>query len=444
MLKLRYVEPYLDYRSSAVEARRLAGEGRAVAERALPIAFSPVEAQAIADGMLVEASVQRERGEWTLPPSGLALEPGDLVTFTAHGRTTLMRLDEVGDEYVRPAKATRADPDARNVEPVVGETRPPPGGSIPVAPVFEALDLPLIAGDEAPHAPRLAAYARPWTPVAVYRSRDGASFALDQVLRTPATIGRLDAPLGWHASGRFDRTNALVVELGPDRALESVTDAALFAGANVAAVKGPSGVWEALQFRAAELTGPNLWRLTELLRGQCGTEDAIGQPTPVDAAFVLLSGATPVSNLPEGDRGLAITWRIGPSTKPRDDATYASVVVGAGARGLTPLAPVRLQARRGSGGDVALGWIRRTRIGGDDFDAREARLGEDSEAYEVAILDDAGAVLRTLAATTPAAIYAAADQVADFGGLPAAFDFEVRQLSAVVGPGLPAAGRFEA
>ncbi|WP_020185887.1 glycoside hydrolase/phage tail family protein [Methylopila sp. 73B] len=444
VLKLRYVEPALDYRSSAVEARRLGGEGRAVAERSLPIAFSPVEAQAIADGMLIEASVQRERAEWTLPPGRLALEPGDLVTFTAHGRTTLMRLDEVGDEYVRPAKATRADPDARNVEPVAGETRPPPSGALPVAPVFEALDLPLIAGDEAPHAPRLAAYARPWTPVAVYRSRDGAGFALDQVLRIPSTIGRLDEPLGFHASGRFDRTNALVVELGPDRALESVTEAALFAGANVAAVKGPSGAWEVLQFRAAELAGPNLWRLTELLRGQCGTEDAIGAPTPENAAFVLVTAATPVSNLPEGDRGLDVTWRVGPSTKPRDDATYATYVVGAGARGLTPLAPVGLAARRSTGGDVALRWIRRTRIGGDDFDAREVRLAEETEAYEVAILDGPGAVLRTLAATTPSATYAASDQIADFGALPAAFDFEVRQLSAVVGLGLPATGRFEA
>ncbi|RXF75445.1 baseplate multidomain protein megatron [Hansschlegelia zhihuaiae] len=439
-LKLRHVDPDRDFRQGTVEARRLAGEGKAVREAAFALSLTNEEAQALADGLLIEASVARETGAFALPPSRLALEPGDLVVFTAHGRTTLMRLDEIGEEYVRPAKLARRDPDARDVATVPGETRPPPRPGRPVQPVFEVLDLPLI-GEAPAHAPRLAVYSRPWSPVAVFRSDDGERFALDQVLRRAATMGRLAAPLDFHASGRFDRTNVLEVEIGRDKALESVSERVLLGGVNLAAVKGPDGAWEVLQFRVAELVAPGFWRLATLLRGQFGTEEAIGAPTPAGAAFVLIDARTPPSEVGEGLRGIELGWRAGPASRARNDPTYVAAAVRIGARGLMPLAPVRLGAKRVASGDVEITWIRRTRIGGDDFDSRDVRLGEESEAYEVEVISG-GETLRTIETDTPSAIYAAADQLADFGTPPALLEIAVRQLSAVVGPGLPTQGTF--
>ena len=58
-------------------------------------------------------------------------------------------------------------------------------------------------------------------------------------------------------------------------------------------------------------------------------------------------------------------------------------------------------------------WIRRTRIDGDSW-VGEVPLGEDSEQYAVDILSGS-TVVRTLNATTPTALYAAADELADFG-----------------------------
>ncbi|WP_183394453.1 baseplate multidomain protein megatron [Hansschlegelia beijingensis] len=437
-LKLTHIDPEADYRQSAVEARRLAGEGRAVAEAAFPLALPSEEAQALADGMLIETSVARERAEWALPPSRLALEPGDLVTFTAQGRAMLMRLDSVGEEYARPIRATRFDPGARDVEAAAIERRPPPPPGRPTAPAFEILDLPLLSGEEPAHAPRLAAYARPWTPVAVYRSDGGDGFVYDQTLPQPAVIGRLAAPLARHDSGRFDRANALEVEVGPDRTLESRSEAAVLNGANVAAVRGPAGAWEVLQFCSAELVGPGRYRLTDLLRGQAGTEDAIGAPTPEGAAFVLIDARTPPSAAPETERGRLVRWRVGPVSRPRDDASYVEAQAVMAGRGLTPLAPVHLRARRNPGaGDVTLSWVRRTRLGGDDFEIRDVRLGEDAEAYEVQILDG-GVPVRTIPASSQSAVYPHAEQLADFGAAPEAVEIAVRQLSATVGPGLTA------
>ena len=56
----------------------------------------------------------------------------------------------------------------------------------------------------------------------------------------------------------------------------------------------------------------------------------------------------------------------------------------------------------------------------------------------------AGLPVRGLEAEAPAATYSAAQQVADFGGLPSGFDFTVAQLSPVYGPGHPASGSFHA
>ena len=67
-------------------------------------------------------------------------------------------------------------------------------------------------------------------------------------------------------------------------------------------------------------------------------------------------------------------------------------------------------------------------------------LAEESEAYEVEILD-AGTVLRTLESTAPRVTYTAAEQTADFGALlgpGGTLDLRIFQLSALVGRGTPA------
>ena len=64
----------------------------------------------------------------------------------------------------------------------------------------------------------------------------------------------------------------------------------------------------------------------------------------------------------------------------------------------------------------------------------EVPLGEDSERYEVDILDGDD-VVRTIASTTPSATYTAAEQVADFGAEQSVVQVAVHQMSAVYGRG---------
>jgi hypothetical protein len=96
---------------------------------------------------------------------------------------------------------------------------------------------------------------------------------------------------------------------------------------------------------------------------------------------------------------------------------------------------VHLRATRAAEG-VTLTWIRRTRVNGDSWSG-EVPLGEQSEAYEVDILDGMD-VVRTLSASQPSVLYAAADELADFGAPQSSLSVRVVQLSATVGRGFAA------
>ena len=95
---------------------------------------------------------------------------------------------------------------------------------------------------------------------------------------------------------------------------------------------------------------------------------------------------------------------------------------------------MHLRARRGVDG-VTFTWIRRTRRDGDSWDAIEVPLGETDEAYELDVLDGS-TVKRTLPVLAPSVLYAAADEIADFGSAQTSLTARVAQLSATVGRGV--------
>ena len=110
---------------------------------------------------------------------------------------------------------------------------------------------------------------------------------------------------------------------------------------------------------------------------------------------------------------------------------------------LTPLSPAHLRAVRDGLGDVTLSWVRRSRADAGSWAALEVGLDYGPEAYRVTIVDGVSAV-REIEVSAPSATYPAAAQVADFGSLPASFDFAVSQLGPEFGPGAAAMGAFSA
>ena len=77
-------------------------------------------------------------------------------------------------------------------------------------------------------------------------------------------------------------------------------------------------------------------RLTRLLRGQRGTEGAIGNPAPAGARVVVLDTALASLPIAEADLGIPWNWRIGPASRPVSDETYMAQAFAPAGVGLRP------------------------------------------------------------------------------------------------------------
>lgn len=431
--RITYAATELDYRQAVAQSRRLTGASDRVSDAELPVVMSAERAATIADTWLHEAWASRERASFTLPPSHLGLEPGDLVSLSLGGRQQVLRLIEVGDHGARDMQARSIDPDL--YAGATGAVRPSSigAGAIVGTALAAFLDLPLLTGTEDPSHGYVAAAKLPWPGgIAFYRSPGDSGFVLATIAGQPATIGTVLDPVPPGPEGRMDNAARFRVRIEQGQ-LASVTDLALLSGANAIAIESPGGGWEVAQFEAATLVAPQTYELSRLLRGQAGTEHAMSDVKPAGVRVVLLDRAVRPVPLAADEIGLAYSWRYGPASRDIGDATYATTTHMFSGVGHRPLSPVHIRGVR-SAGDLAISWIRRTRAGGDGWSTLEVPLAEDSERYEVDILDGA-TVKRTLASGTPTVLYSAADQAIDFGSPQASVRVRVCQLSATYGRG---------
>ncbi|MCF1711053.1 glycoside hydrolase TIM-barrel-like domain-containing protein [Tabrizicola sp. J26] len=433
-----------DYDAALVEARRITVDTTRIASESFPMAIPPEEAERRCRRALMEAWIGRETASFRLPPSRLALDPADVIRLVHDSREIELRLVSIADSDGRGIEAVRQDRAAYDLPP--GDPRPASLASPVVfgTPDVVMLDLPQISEDQSVHRPLIAAHASPWPgEIAVFRSASTDGFNLLTTFGSRARIGTLAFDFFPGPTSRFDLGNALVVDL-LSGTLESVTDVALFGGANALAVETEAGVWEIVQAGAAELIAPGRYRLTRLLRGQRGTEHAMGNPVPTGARVVVLD--TTLASLPiaEADLGLPWNWRVGPAARSVTDDSYTALGFTPTGRGLVPFAPVHVEqpwrtAR--SPGDLTIRWTRRSRaMVADAWEQVEVPLAEDLESYDVQILDGA-AVKRTLTGTTTAVLYTAAQQSADWGaplGPGQTLAIRIFQLSNRLGRGTPA------
>ena len=433
--KLTFISGVDSYPSAAEEARRLTGHSGRVAVADLPLVLDAEQVAQMAEVWLFEAWAARERAGFSLPPSHLALEAGDVISYTADGRSRLLRITEIGEHGARDIEGLGIDPDVYTGSPPA--PRPPRVSPLVLIgqPFVLFLDLPLLTGSEPPHAGYVAALQSPWPgAIAFYRSPETSNFLLKAVAAAPAVTGVTLDPLPSGPISRFDLASVVRVRLDGGT-LTSATELALLAGANIAAIENADGEWEVLQFRSAVLTAPSTYELSHFLRGQAGTEGAMRTPVAAGARVMLLDAALTRVDMGPDEVGLDYTWRCGPANRNIGDASYVQTTHAFQGLGLRPLSPMHVQGSR-SAGDLAVSWVRRTRIGGDSWDAVEVPLAEDTESYEVDILDGSD-VVRTLACASPSLTYTAAEQTTDFGAPQSSIDLRVYQLSTVFGRGAP-------
>ena len=428
-VRVGYVAGEEDYEAKIAEATMPGMPVRLVSASDVEMALTAAEARGVAERWLAEARVSQDTLRLALPPSRSEIGAGDVIAI--EDRPGTWRVDRVEESGERLVEAVRIEPRAYAPPETPEEAARPVAfaAPLPVHAVF--LDLPLLTGDETPHAPHLAAFAAPWPgAVVVHDAATDSGYATNVLLPRPAVVGWTLTPLGRAEPGLWDRGPALRVRLGGG-SLSSAEEDAVLAGANAMAVgDGSSDRWEVFQFARAVPVAPRVWDLTMRLRGQAGT-DGLRAAWPEGSTVVLLDGAARQVDLARSARGLERHWRIGPASRSYDDPSHVHLVEGFDGIGLRPYAPAHLRVRR-QGGDLALSWVRRTRLDGDGWGA-EVPLNEAREAYRVEVLAG-GEVVREATVNERIWLYSSADRSAD--AVVGKRVARVAQLSDRFGPGL--------
>jgi len=405
----------------------------------LPIVMGATQAKKIADVTLYSAWKERTSFALKLSPKYVRIEPTDVVTVTISGVAHEMRVVKTDMEAngVMKISAIAEDISSYDFYTAAGETAknltPPVLVPDTITQFIDAPPLPTDTVNQGLLRIGVAAEGANWNGAAIYRSDDGGeaggnTFNVLAGLDGAATFGTIITNLPAGSFETWDLVNDVEVIL-TSGSLASVSELAVLNGANAALIGD-----ELIQFENAQLIGESTYKLTKLLRGRQGTEWAIDSHLAGDR-FVLITPAlytTAIANNLIGRELFYKTVSVGNSLGNTVESSFTY-------RGnnLKPFAPAHVSGTRDGSGNLTINWIRRSRADGEWRDGVGIPLSEESESYEVDILNG-GTVVRTITATSPTASYSATDQVADFGSVQSNIDIKIYQLSAVVGRGYPA------
>jgi len=428
-LALSYADRERDYLTGSVTA--IAAAAGQLSTVATDFVLDVGDARIAAEHALLDATAERDTLSFVAPPSLLALEAGDTVTIDGD----VFEITQLRDG---PSRQVTAQQVAPSVAATVAASRPSAGAIGPPAaadPLIEIAHLPPSTEDVSHSRLAIAAFAQPWPgSIGVVEDDSGAKVT---TLSGAASLGQLTTALATGGIYLWDDRNTIGVLLDNGH-LSSLDDDDVLAGGNRIAIQNDVGDWEVIGFGTSVLTAPGAYTLSHLLRGQMGTDFAIGPASPGNDV-VVLDGSEAEVPVPPDWLGIAVDLR---SCAGASDTTGEVSELDLGLGPVLPLAPVHLTATRAAGSsDIALSWVRRSRADTDSWTPDDAPLDQSPEGYRLSIYNGL-TLVRTMTLTAPSATYTTAQQTADFGSPPSSFTYTVAQTSPLYGPGHTSSATF--
>jgi len=370
---IRYHDPARDYQSGIQSAFR-PGSGRTAIVRDFPATMAADQARLLAETGLWAAYEERSTLQVSVPLDSRPYRPGMLVACDDIDGLWRIRECEIGRGFLQ-LSLMRASID-KDLAPIESEQ----GRNISDADLRAgatrlllvdlpfALNAPMAVSESA----RLYAAAvgdSGWRNAQLFAAgSDGTPGAYIGQIPAPTVIGTTVAPLDSANAALIDRASHVDVQLhNPAMRLAHADDSQLLAGRNIAQLGR-----EIIQFAQAAPLGEGRFRLSRLIRGLGGTEGEIARHAAHED-FVLLDGGS----MPE--IGSAFYAPFAPTlvfALGRDDEIPVSAAIASPGRALMPWSPVHPRWKFLDGGDLEIGWTRRSRAGMIWSDHVEVSLAE--------------------------------------------------------------------
>lgn len=448
-IRFHYIATSRDYEDAEQDSPfRLATAATNDVDITVAVCLGDTQAAQCASVLWADSWSARSAFELSIDQSWLQLDVGDCIAVPVDGVIQRLRIanDTNSSAVLRKLSCVKDDGGAYISFAVsTPPNRIPQRLSFIGGTDYEMLDLPCLQDADSDPGFYIAAQSDgtgTWKGAQFYKSIDGgATFSTLFALLQETPMGTVNLAVPVSQAYTWDMATEIIVNVASHFSFESVTDDAVLAGANAAAM-GADGRWEVVQFATATQVTATQWSLTRLLRGRRGTEHVIGS-SRIGDAFVMLSGGTI-------GRVVLQTTEIGAARVYRGTSIGATFTSGAEqtfaghAEALVCFSPVDLVAERTTDGDIVISWFRRSRLGRTLMSGVDIPLGETVEAFSIDILElhspaSPEIVLRTLASSTTSVRYSLAEQHTDYGSpLPPTIKIAVYQLSSIVGRGTPA------
>jgi hypothetical protein len=436
---LTFFDPERDYNPGSVSFGLLSAPVERGSKIPLDLTLSRLEALEAVKRLALRGLLASEEFEVSLPPEYVHVLEGDVLAAAEGSQTIYIRAERVdrGEnglvivEGPRESLASLSqDVDVEEITSALSQTSEL---VLPKEVLWGVYNLPPLVDS---HATQVGVYVfmgasspgDAFTGGIVFESLDGGTdFTGFQTIVLGSLYGRVVGTLGDGDAHFLDTENTLTVELMSSSAtLSSATAEAVLSGANQILVGE-----ELVGYTTATLVSGVTYALTGLLRGMKGTHDkTTGHNAGELAVKVSLPTFKEVGVSGLNREGIYVGVPSGGSTD--DYSSTEQSLTGETAR---PLDVYNVEGSRDGSNNLSVSWSRRTRV---SYAVLTSALSppqvEASIAYQVDVLDS-GVVVRTIAVTTEAASYTAAEQTAD-GLTPGdPIDLVIYQMGALVGRG---------
>jgi hypothetical protein len=435
---VRYANVADDYQVGTEYSDRLISGQVAQTTIDLAIGLEPAEAKAVADKTLMDGLAGLLKSRVTVPMRYSAIEPGDIVQIIDDdARSYRMRVGSKTDSMGLLTWDVIGDDDGALLSQAITDEgyTPPTDVTRASATQIRALDIPLLRDSD--DGPGYYIAAKPtgqvWPGCQIFSSANDVDFTTAAQIGERAIFGVTTTTLPDFAGGAImDEVSRVTVTVGAGQ-LSSTTRDALFADETINAILLGDEIVRYVT--ATPVSGlDNSYTLSRLLRGQRGTEWAMGTHTTGERAIVLqpqglrrvVQQQSEVGTL-RYIKGVTIGQALSTATSLQFTNTGVSQ---------RPLAPVDIRGTVQGVQNLLLSWKRRSRLSAPFLAPSGVPLGEATERYVVSIYAPPSTLRRTI--DVPGAsqvVYTRDQQAADGFSAGDNVRVDVTQVSGAVGGG---------